>query len=364
MPRVQSIRIVSALCLAWATYGLRAQGAGAGAVEVSDLGGNQYRATFRLVPPAGTKRVFVAGTFNHWRPNETAMEGPDAKGAFTVRVVVNRGRHEYKFVLEGETWMSDPDNPHKSRGYQNSLLFAGVPIPGDPDTAVPKPEPTRMAAYVEHPPEVRELAKTLQAADPNQRKVGIDEWFADHTMPLYAEPSYADRSVTFVFADSAADAVTLSVSAHGSRAGYKLEPLFEGAKVFVVSLDRGGLPARSAYTYVVRHGDQTDNVLDPHAWSVTSRANRPAGWIVEPSASRGRIEVIRNVKSATGRLRPRDVYVYLPPGYDAKATNTRRYPVLYLHDGQNCWDDPVEPFGHGGWCYHQSQPGGQRGERV
>jgi predicted alpha/beta superfamily hydrolase len=24
--------------------------------------------------------------------------------------------------------------------------------------------------------------------------------------------------------------------------------------------------------------------------------------------------------------------------------------VLYMHDGQNCWDDPVEPFGHGGWC--------------
>jgi predicted alpha/beta superfamily hydrolase len=32
----------------------------------------------------------------------------------------------------------------------------------------------------------------------------------------------------------------------------------------------------------------------------------------------------------------RDVLVYLPPGYDAEAT--RRYPVLYLHDGQNLFD--------------------------
>ncbi|HEX7316529.1 MAG TPA: alpha/beta hydrolase-fold protein [Pyrinomonadaceae bacterium] len=32
----------------------------------------------------------------------------------------------------------------------------------------------------------------------------------------------------------------------------------------------------------------------------------------------------------------RDVLVYLPPGYDADAT--RRYPVLYLHDGQNLFD--------------------------
>src|ERR1044071_9478675 len=32
----------------------------------------------------------------------------------------------------------------------------------------------------------------------------------------------------------------------------------------------------------------------------------------------------------------RDVLVYLPPGYSAEAT--RRYPVLYMHDGQNLFD--------------------------
>ena len=32
----------------------------------------------------------------------------------------------------------------------------------------------------------------------------------------------------------------------------------------------------------------------------------------------------------------RDVIVYLPPGYDAQ--ETRRYPVLYLNDGQNVFD--------------------------
>src|SRR5258706_6748397 len=32
----------------------------------------------------------------------------------------------------------------------------------------------------------------------------------------------------------------------------------------------------------------------------------------------------------------RDLVVYLPEGYDADAN--RRYPVLYLHDGQNLFD--------------------------
>jgi len=34
----------------------------------------------------------------------------------------------------------------------------------------------------------------------------------------------------------------------------------------------------------------------------------------------------------------RDVWVYLPPGYDDAQSRNRRYPVLYLHDGQNVFD--------------------------
>jgi predicted alpha/beta superfamily hydrolase len=40
---------------------------------------------------------------------------------------------------------------------------------------------------------------------------------------------------------------------------------------------------------------------------------------------------------ASKYVRARDVLVWLPPGYDADAT--RRYPVLYFHDGQNMLDD-------------------------
>jgi predicted alpha/beta superfamily hydrolase len=41
---------------------------------------------------------------------------------------------------------------------------------------------------------------------------------------------------------------------------------------------------------------------------------------------------------------PHDVIVCVPPGYDVETG--RRYPVLYLHDGQNVFDDlPLSPFG-------------------
>jgi len=49
-------------------------------------------------------------------------------------------------------------------------------------------------------------------------------------------------------------------------------------------------------------------------------------------------------KQMTGEyILPRDVVVWLPPGYD---TNTgKRYPVLYMHDGQNIFDPASASFG-------------------
>ena len=45
----------------------------------------------------------------------------------------------------------------------------------------------------------------------------------------------------------------------------------------------------------------------------------------------------------------RDVTAYLPPGYDTLANEARKYPVLFMHDGQNAWDDHDCCFGHTGW---------------
>jgi len=43
---------------------------------------------------------------------------------------------------------------------------------------------------------------------------------------------------------------------------------------------------------------------------------------------------------------PRDLIVYLPPGYDG--SRAARYPVLYLQDGQNLFD-PATAFGGNDW---------------
>lgn len=51
----------------------------------------------------------------------------------------------------------------------------------------------------------------------------------------------------------------------------------------------------------------------------------------------GTVKVLTDVWSPQ-RGNGRDIYVYLPPSYEA---SDRRYPVLYMQDGQNLFDDSL-----------------------
>lgn len=59
------------------------------------------------------------------------------------------------------------------------------------------------------------------------------------------------------------------------------------------------------------------------------------------------VELERACSTELGNCR--DVTAYLPPAYDAPENGARTYPVLFMHDGQNVWDDHDCCFGHTGW---------------
>jgi predicted alpha/beta superfamily hydrolase len=94
-------------------------------------------------------------------------------------------------------------------------------------------------------------------------------------------------------------------------------------------------------------------VLDPDnpAFAYDDFAGNPDGKnsaLVTPDAGRGQLVRLDDACSAAlGNCR--GVTAYLPPGYDAPEAAARRYPVLFMHDGQNVWDDHDCCFGHTGW---------------
>lgn len=80
------------------------------------------RVEFNLVAPQA-RSVALAGTFNDWDPQRTPMKN-DGHGLWKARLQLPPGRHEYRFVADGQ-WVSDPKaedsvaNPH---GGDNSVV--------------------------------------------------------------------------------------------------------------------------------------------------------------------------------------------------------------------------------------------------
>jgi peroxiredoxin len=98
------------------------QDLGLGGPSVKPLDDGRREVTFRYRPADGTKAVYLAGTFNDWKPTALKMDGPDGSGRFETKLTLEPGHHEYKFVLDGTRYRHDPGNRLQAGFYNNSVL--------------------------------------------------------------------------------------------------------------------------------------------------------------------------------------------------------------------------------------------------
>jgi 1,4-alpha-glucan branching enzyme len=92
---------------------------------VRPLGKDQFEVLFRYKPGKKVDAVTLAGTFNNWDVKALAMAGPDKDGFFSVKRTLTRGVYEYKFVVNGIEWFTDPNNLRTTGTLANSLLMLG-----------------------------------------------------------------------------------------------------------------------------------------------------------------------------------------------------------------------------------------------
>lgn len=129
-------------------------------------------------------------------------------------------------------------------------------------------------------------------------------------------------------------------------AGVRLE---RRGKHFMARL---GIPRESALEFKITRGSWNTVEKDPTGRELPNRTHLAAGndtvrvkvaaWrdqtearaVARPSTLVG--DVRRHPAFPAIRVKPRDVLVYLPPGYSSDST--RRYPVIYFHDGNNVFD--------------------------
>ncbi len=83
---------------------------------------NGKAVTFSVIADKGSS-VYVAGTFNGW--NEEVDKLSYGNGKYSVRLCLEPGRHEYKFIIDG-AWHADPEChewSHNDLGSVNSVIF-------------------------------------------------------------------------------------------------------------------------------------------------------------------------------------------------------------------------------------------------
>ena len=80
----------------------------------------------------------------------------------------------------------------------------------------------------------------------------------------------------------------------------------------------------------------TTLILDVEGWS------RPGAGRLRSHTASKQVQVWDSAMMIPQLNRVRTVRVYLPPDYD---TSSRSYPVLYLHDGQNVFDEYTSAYG-------------------
>ncbi|MEO6435030.1 MAG: isoamylase early set domain-containing protein, partial [Tepidisphaeraceae bacterium] len=114
---------------------------------------------FTYKPEGNPTRIHVAGDFNGWSKDATLMQkGSD--GVWRAKIKVGEGVQHYKFVVDGETWVNDP-NADKSlevddgHGGKNSGVLVGAAAEKLPP---PKENSIRMEAVKHDPNDKRDIS--------------------------------------------------------------------------------------------------------------------------------------------------------------------------------------------------------------
>lgn len=75
--------------------------------------------------------VTVAGDFNDWDAEATALRDPDGDGVWTGLIALRPGMHKYMFVVDGERWVTDPEaERYVDDGFGNRNAVIAITPPG------------------------------------------------------------------------------------------------------------------------------------------------------------------------------------------------------------------------------------------
>jgi hypothetical protein len=70
------------------------------------------------IEAAEAGRVTLVGDFNGWSEDGLELQDEDGDGVWTIRIDASPGRYRYRFLVDGERWVMDPEaDAHVDDGF-------------------------------------------------------------------------------------------------------------------------------------------------------------------------------------------------------------------------------------------------------
>lgn len=172
-------------------------------------------------------------------------------------------------------------------------------------------------------------ADLAQLTDPAKRQARVDAFIAAVEASAAGFPVRDAGSV--VFLHQGAEAVSVAGSFNSWQPG--AEPLQSFADTDLHYLVRQLAPAGQEYKLVTVGGTWLEDPLNPHVtWDGIAVAGPGAFNAVVPHWGAGSTDRMERLRVTSPKLgNTRDVFIYLPEGYDQDSCT--RYPVLVVNDG-------------------------------
>jgi hypothetical protein len=207
---------------------------------------------FQLKDYQNARNVYLAGSFNNWKPKE--LEMIKTPQGWELPMYLADGTHTYRFIVDGK-WMIDPANEDQvpnEFNETNSVLRIGIPVLFTINGNLQLPEVQlagsfnnwrRNELFMKKTAEGWELPYNLGPGNYEYRFASKGKWISDPQPPLIIKPNYTFRLKGFPDAKTVYLAGTFN---NWSSNGYQMKR--EGDEwVFTVHLSEG----KHQYKFVV-----------------------------------------------------------------------------------------------------------------
>ncbi|HMO26766.1 MAG TPA: isoamylase early set domain-containing protein, partial [Tepidisphaeraceae bacterium] len=87
---------------------LNARGEAPKPTDPGEARGHTFKFEVRALAGAEVRSVHLAGSFNGWNSSSHPMRDEDGDGTYEITIPLDDGVHYYKFVVNGDRWLTDP----------------------------------------------------------------------------------------------------------------------------------------------------------------------------------------------------------------------------------------------------------------